>query len=418
MQPSANAILAINSTDRFIGMLGIPVSSSYFATWVAGNNFMTWVTTLPGIPLVGGILYGNPIGTLRITSIVGVQIFVVTSSGTPYTFLSNQSTPFIISQTYTSTSANQPYSVSLFAQYYANSRIAFSPTFLDQGSLAPSNNFTIQSPGPLIYGYIDKIIVSQVQMSYNIPTICIGLNDTFYIADGLRTRLPEQRIIPFGFYTPDELASLLQILIRTTATGSLADITCVFDPRQGFIFTSNSSPQIRFYFPDPIELGDRTGLRISSSEIQNVLKTYRVMGLTTNNSAGNIPYGSFTQVSDDYPNFLYTPYIDIFSDVLTNYQDVKDTNTLVSKKKGLVARIYLSGTGNIQPTNSLSTLGSAPFLMTADLNTPKVIRWDPSVAIPSIDIQLLDQYGDLIPGHESGFSTEFQMTLLCLEGRD
>jgi hypothetical protein len=54
--------------------------------------------------------------------------------------------------------------------------------------------------------------------------------------------------------------------------------------------------------------------------------------------------------------------------------------------------------------------------MTADLNSPKVIQWTPDVAVPSIDFQLLDQYGEFIQGGDYGFSTEFQMTLLCAEG--
>jgi hypothetical protein len=54
--------------------------------------------------------------------------------------------------------------------------------------------------------------------------------------------------------------------------------------------------------------------------------------------------------------------------------------------------------------------------MTADLNTPKVIQWSPDVAVPSIDFQLRDCYGDLIPGDVERYPTEFQMTLLCIEG--
>jgi hypothetical protein len=100
---------------------------------------------------------------------------------------------------------------------------------------------------------------------------------------------------------------------------------------------------------------------------------------------------------------------------LTNYQDVKDTNTATTKFKGLIARVYLSSTGNIQSTSNASALGTEPFVMTADLNTPKIIQWTPDIAVPSIDIQLFDQYSQLIPGPAEGFSTEFQMTLLCVE---
>jgi hypothetical protein len=147
------------------------------------------------------------------------------------------------------------------------------------------------------------------------------------------------------------------------------------------------------------------------------------LGITKANSYQGPPFTATTQTSFDYPNFLYTPYIDIYSDVLTNYQNVKDTNTTVNKPKGMVARVYLSGTGNVQTTGSLVALGSAPFVMTADLNSPKIIRWSPDVAVPSVDFQLLDQYGEFIPGGVNpntgaslGFNTEFQMTLLCIEG--
>jgi len=136
-----------------------------------------------------------------------------------------------------------------------------------------------------------------------------------------------------------------------------------------------------------------------------------MLGITSDN---DVP--SLIQNSQDYPNFLYSPYIDIFSDVLTNYQKVKDTDTSVIRPKGLLARLYLSGVGNPQRTDSTSALGTTPFIMTADLNFPKVIRWTPDQTVTSIDIQLRDCYGDLLPGYEDGYSTEFQMTLLCTEG--
>jgi hypothetical protein len=55
--------------------------------------------------------------------------------------------------------------------------------------------------------------------------------------------------------------------------------------------------------------------------------------------------------------------------------------------------------------------------MTADMNSPKIIKWNPDVTVTTIDIQMKDQYGDFIPGADYGFSTEFQMSLLCVEGR-
>jgi hypothetical protein len=194
----------------------------------------------------------------------------------------------------------------------------------------------------------------------------------------------------------------MQALIAANPTLAPLGITVVFAVKDGFTFTSTSSTV--FYFPDP------TAVPGLSLDVANVYKTYRTIGMTIANGVPSVIQNSF-----DYPNFLYTPYIDIYSDILTNYQDIKDTNTTTSKFKGMIARVYLSGTGNLQATHTDTALGTEPFVMTADLNTPKVIQWTPDVAVPSIDIQLFDQYSQLIPGPSEGFSTEFQMTLLCVE---
>jgi len=81
----------------------------------------------------------------------------------------------------------------------------------------------------------------------------------------------------------------------------------------------------------------------------------------------------------------------------------------------LIARVLLSGVGTARYTTGTMALGSTPFVMTADLNTPKVIQWTPDIAVPSIDFQLRDCYGELIPGDLERYPTEFQMTLLCVE---
>jgi hypothetical protein len=198
-----------------------------------------------------------------------------------------------------------------------------------------------------------------------------------------------------------------------------------FLPREGFVFEDTTSPSpLDFYFPSYEEL--ETGFfpnvfPKSQAEVTAVLKTYRLMGLTNFNAyIQAVP--KFIQKSLEYPNFLYTPYVDIYSDVLTNYQKVKDTNTSIKSPKGLVARVYLSGVGSINTGGavadtgrSVGLLGTQPFVMTSDLNFPKVIAWTPDVTVTSIDFQLRDCYGDLLPGYDNGFSSEFQMTLLCTE---
>jgi hypothetical protein len=294
--------------------------------------------------------------------------------------------------------ANQPFANSLVAEY--------------ENELPYSNSFDLRSPGALIYGYIQRIVVSQIQVQYNIPTVCNELNDKLFITDEA-TATDYEINIPFGFYSGEELAAYLDAKFAATAGLSALAIDVSYNPRDGFVFESKSVPAEQFYFPSLTEIRNIPG--VTEADFINALKTYRLLGITI---ANNESFPATKQTSTQFPNFLYTPYIDFYSDVLTNYQTVKDTNTSISKPKGLIARLYLSGNGSVQTTTPTRALGTEPFVVTADLNSPKIIKWNPDVAVPSIDFQLRDQYGDLIPGPVDNYSTEFQMTLLCVEGRE
>ena len=292
---------------------------------------------------------------------------------------------------------NQPFSAYLESQYYAD------PPY--------SNDFTISSPGALIYGYINRIVVSQIQVQYNVPTVIKGLNDRFFIAIDATDTLYSVSI-PFGFYDPTELAAALQTQINAVPALGALNFTVSYDILDGFQFDASAN----FYFPDFADILTLAGE--TEATITIVLKTYRLLGININNSKATPPAPPIDQqISFVRPIFLYTPYIDFYSDVLTNYQNVKDTNTSVAKPKGLIARVYLSGNGNVQTQTPTSALGSAPFVVTADMNSPKIIKWSPDVAVPSIDFQLRDCYGDLLPSTDitDTLSTEFQMTLLCVE---
>ena len=396
----SNAILAINSLDRFINNAPLDVNVPTIVSWLVASP--TTITLPAGSNALVGATLTYPagqnawpaIGTVTILARVGQALTI----NAPVT--ANSGGIVIVIQTIiynAGINAQQPISNLLLGQYR---------------NLEPyCNNFTISSPGALIYGYIDRIVVSQIQLQYNIPTICFGRNNKLPIfSDASLLPIAETLTIPFGFYTPDELAAAVQALITANANLTPLQLTVAYNLKDGFIFTSGTG--LNFYFPSfDLMIVDN----FSQSEINVVLKTYRTFGINTENSeiGGS---GSPSQISFEYPNFLYTPYIDIYSDVLTNYQTIKDTNTSIAKPKGLVARILLSGVGNPQYTTETFALGSSPFVMTADLNTPKVIQWSRDVAVPSIDFQLRDCYGDLIPGDVERYPTEFQMTLLCIEG--
>jgi hypothetical protein len=287
--------------------------------------------------------------------------------------------------------------------------------YLNQGQKC--NSFSIQSPGALIYGYIKKVQVSQIQLQYNIPTVVPGKNDYFeLITDGSDTD-NYLIVIPYGFYTPEELAAVLQIKVRE-ASPVFSALTVIYTPLVGFRFKTNV-PGLEIYFLTPVLAVDFVTL----GETALKLRTYRLLGMDISNSTP-----SETQSSTITPTFLYTPYIDICSQTLTKYQKIKDTDSSPNKLTSIVSRIYLSGTGQPQVASGdpdVYPLGCRPFTTTQDCNTPKVIRWSRDEAINTLDFQLYDQYGDLIfqQGNSTNdvdptdiYYTEFQMTLMCIEG--
>ena len=474
MAQAPNAILAINSLDRYIAT-NRTTYGYFYANWAFQSSQLTLgFPTNPDAPF-GNVIIGADLSTLD----PGLQpgTIVTSVSGTTWGSTINISRPMTngnatgayFEESVTSGQENQPFQNALEQQWKEQKPY--------------SNDFTIQSPGALIYGYINRIVISQIQVEYNIPTVVKDMNDTFFLSSntygdftaatfgsgtatlqlvsgypligavlenapywppGTRIRdvvgntitLSNLTIsfhvgplyiatdaenavtpvtMPFGFYNGDELAAMMETQIQNLGGfWDEANITVTFDRRGGFIFTSTGDNQIEFYFPSFAQIQRWYGFNTAPSSDQ-VYKAYRLIGMSRFNANG---YPGSTQKSGAYPVFLYTPYIDIFSDILTNYQSTKDTNTSISKPKGLISRIYLSNTGGVQGTSATLALGVEPFIMTSDLNTPKVIRWSPDVAVPSIDFQMRDCYGDLVPGAVDGFSTEFQMTLLCIEGSE
>jgi len=324
---------------------------------------------------------------------------------------------------------NQPRNNVLEAEFY--------------GTGSDSNQFLISAPNALMNGYIDRIIISQIQIQYNLPTVIPRQNDIFVL--GIETSVGSAQFtlqkfdIPYGFYSPDELAAVIAARLNQS---SGIDFTVFYSQSGGPTipvgFQWATSSGRRFYFVTPAVL------RISNyteSEVSAILKFYKLVGMDRQNSLPET-----IQASNSAPVFLYTPYIDILSDALTNYQKLKDTDSSTSRRKGLIARMYLSGVGNPQPTSvsyydrgidpenpeafrpiivPSEALGSKPFVLTFDLNSPKIINWTPDVAVNSLDFELRDCYGDLLFVKDTSivdeqgtdvFNTEFQMTLLCVEG--
>lgn len=331
----------------------------------------------------------------------------------------------------TNGNVNQPVQNTLIAQYFNR------PPY--------SNDFQITAPNALMNGYIDKVIVSQIQLQYNVPTVIPDVNDQFLIfvetAVGTNVYFSVLITIPYGFYTGEEIAAVIDARLQ-----SFPATTGQFDVGYGqLIYTIENTQNRRCFFPSPDYILSETSY--TDNDVVRFLKAYRYLGMSLANAIPNTEQQSSTSVQ-----FIYSPYIDIYSDALTNYQKLKDTDTSTSRRKGLVARMYLSGVGNPQITaqgqtstadmtfsyNDISgtgtvntkyangvAFGTSPFAITFDLNSPKIVNWTPDTAINSLDFQMRDCYGELLfcalPGatinQTQVYNSEWQMTLLCVEKR-
>jgi hypothetical protein len=409
-----NAILAINSLDRYITKT-VTNNTQFVASWLTVSTVLTLIVNqYSSAPKVGGLIY-NTVGIVdgtRILAVSGLTNGSIITISAPTFFPAPAPFGEIVTQEFQESAAQHPVSNALYAVFNNT------PPY--------SSNFTIQSPAALIYGYINRIAVSQVQLQYNISTITTR-NSILSIQKAGQKQI-SYIYIPYGFYFPDELAALMQVEVRANPTLASLVIGVTYTDRDGFIFTATAGGPTGFFFPAIAQLQLTLSNAGALNQLPIILKTYRTFGITVFNS--DPP--ARVQISTEVPNFLYTPYIDICSDVLTNYQTIKDTTTSANKLTSLIARVYLAGSGQVQTVTVGNALGCRPFQVVADLNTPKVIKWTPDVAVPSIDFQMYDQYGDLIVSSEEvinpedpegplvgeGSNTEFQITLLCIEGEE
>ena len=293
-----------------------------------------------------------------------------------------------------------------------------------------SNDFTIQAPQPLLYGYVKNIKVATCNMQYNVPTI-IPSEQTDPITGTVRqTNRGNDKFkiwsiagtgyvltIPYGFYNPYELCAILQQQIRNAGNPLWNNFTVSYTAVDGYTLETNSiNPAARFSLIAQPVIGFWNQAEIEQGLFDVVLHLYYMMGYRQANENPNQ-----LQVMGR-GTMLYTDYVDVCSTRLTKYQRQKDTDSDPKKNSAIVLRVYLNGSDPVvqqipiegQPNTYMTSLGSSPLRVYQHYNTTKTIRWSAEEAIYELDFQLRDMWGDLIytiPGE----STEFQLTLLCFE---
>ena len=295
---------------------------------------------------------------------------------------------------------------------------------------ASSSQCTINTQRSLLYGYFNRIALTEFQLLLRVPTIIAGVNDTFILRNnpgGVGTPVSYLVTIPQGYYTTTLLAIAMTTAIKAavsnltnaalfTVTGPTITSTVPVSGtiQTGFILTTGTTDTIVFMAP---------ALSLTTALQYSIWKFYRLIGtnaLGFTGWPGNIPT---PVLGTTVPNWLPTDYVDIVSKALTNYKDnAKDTNSSEAAPQGVIGRIYLTdsyqsivtATGYCDP----NCIGAAPVLFTKKWISPNWSQWSPDQSLTSIDITLLDMWGQPIYYNNSTLtagSSEWEMTITASE---
>jgi hypothetical protein len=149
-----------------------------------------------------------------------------------------------------------------------------------------------------------------------------------------------------------------------------------------------------------------------------------------------------TSYTGGYASAQYTPYVDIESVRLTKNQNVADGTTQKYPGSSKLARIYLAPS---EPTARVMTIqynssgeyagsgdnaiGVAPFVLRREFQVPKVIAWNTTENVDTIDLRVVDYRGNLLPIEQNvrqisvppnlisriGNTADFQFTIMATE---
>lgn len=263
----------------------------------------------------------------------------------------------------------------------------------------------------VLNGYFTRLGVTQIQFSWNLPTIIENYNDTirFQYEDAPNPAVDFDVVLTQGYYTPDALAAEIQQQL-IAGGGAGAGFTVTFNQLYGaFVIDCATAGDCGVIPASP-------GNELIQARALSTTGLYASIGITVPTTVGAPP------------SMLATRFVDICSSTLTKFQRVKDTTTLKNPTiSNVIARVYPTApntTSRLTPgwTTAVTelpsdSLGSHPFTICIDYNNPKWIKWSPDEALSNFDLQLRDDYGELLPYDPGtgGAACEYQLTILASE---
>ena len=133
------------------------------------------------------------------------------------------------------------------------------------------------------------------------------------------------------------------------------------------------------------------------------------MGMLYDQVSGALVSGLTDKLTGNPTELLYTAFVDIVSEKLNQFSNVRDGSSDSVSNKSLVCRLYLSDEVSISGNDA--TLGYAPIVIHRQFKNAKQVMWNKEAVIDWLDIEVLDQYGQLVPLPVVSFASSFPSTV-------
>jgi hypothetical protein len=302
----------------------------------------------------------------------------------------------------------------------------------------------------LFSGAVERVALTEINMPYNIPNV--NLTNNILVlkkSDGTEATIT----IGEQFYTPVELAQAVRKILNdyqgnfvAPIFGSLWNVWYVpkgYDDAteyadwnalttygvgdkvnyNGFSFTSiqagnigQTPPLQNSFWTQTNNYVDGNTLGGSSFVIESTGTGggYTQVSFTVSPKLSIAPSGKYstlaemmgfadapqtyaTSLNGNYATCLYTTYIDIVSNIICKHQDVRDTSTNYATGNNILSRVYLAPDVFFSINDDGSNIiGIRPFVLHYNFPVPKQIQWSPYEFLPSANIQLRDDKGQLL----------------------
>lgn len=310
-------------------------------------------------------------------------------------------------------------------------------------STQPYNNFRLQKPENLVQGGFTRLQLTEVRFPYAIPNVTPVNNSFWVVVRGAAADV--KALISIDWAAEQSLpGNLIAVAVegelQTSAVGTALGVTWTvkYIPAEngqpgGFDinFTTITAAQAFALYPvEPILNYPAAPTLSSSPRVKSLLDVMGYLAMSNWEYLTNLTLLGVGNTADKislYAPLTYTNYIDVVSDKLTYYANVKDGSTKVSSTSNIICRLYIADESSATPlvgqywngTDAINYVasppaGSYPFLMHRQFVQPKQFLWNKNTAVDYVDIKLYDDFGNLLYVPPQGLP-DFQITFKVTE---